>query len=149
MQKEEYLELIEKISPKKDQKKTLFMSFFVGGLICAIGELFRQFFLFFGYSPDDCGLLASILIIFIAAILTGLGIFHRISNFAGAGTFVPITGFSNSIVSAALEFKTNGFVLGVGSNMFIIAGPVIVYGVLSSVVCGVVFYVKQLFGGVI
>ena len=147
MNEKEYLKLIENISTKTDQKRTLIMSFLVGGGICSFGEVLRQLFLFLNFPIDIASLLVSAIIIIITAILTGLGIFRKISNLAGAGTFVPITGFSNAIVSAALEFKTYGMVLGVGANMFIIAGPVIVFGVLSSVLYGLVFYIRLLFCG--
>lgn len=147
MEKKEYQKLVKKISPKADITKNFVVSFLVGGLICAIGEAFRQFFLYFKWEEEDAGAMVSFVLILITAILTAFGLFRRIANIAGAGTFVPITGFANSVVSPALEFKTEGFILGVAAKMFVIAGPVIVYGIFSSIVYGTIFYFVNFIGG--
>ena len=124
-------------------------SFLFGGLICSFGEALRFLFLNFSLNEKDASACVSFVLIMITAILTGLGLFHKIAKIAGAGTFVPITGFANSVISSALEFKTEGFILGVGAKIFVIAGPVIVYGTLASVICGLVFYFIGLLGGTI
>ncbi len=147
MEKKEYLNLVKKISPKANIKKTFLCSFFIGGIICAFGEALRQFFLYFRFEEEDAGAMVSFVLIIITAILTGFGIFRKIANIAGAGTFVPITGFANAVVSPALEFKTEGFILGVAAKMFVIAGPVIVYGIFASIVYGAIFYFVKLIGG--
>lgn len=147
MQKEEYLKYVEETTKRADIKKTFLFSFLCGGLICAIGEALRLFFLNFSLNEKDASAYVSFVLIFLTAVLTGLGLFHKIAKIAGAGTFVPITGFANSVISSALEFKTEGFILGVGAKIFVIAGPVIVYGTLASIVCGFVFYFVTLLGG--
>lgn len=147
MKKKEYKELVKKISPKADITKNFIFSFLVGGLICAIGEALRQFFLYFKFEEEDAGAMVSFVLILVTAILTAFGLFRRIANIAGAGTFVPITGFANSVVSPALEFKTEGFILGVAAKMFVIAGPVIVYGIFASIVYGTIFYFVNFIGG--
>lgn len=149
MEKAEYLAFIEKKHPRASVTKTLPLSFLFGGIISMIGEVFRLIFINLSFSDKDASALVSIVLIFLTALLTGFGLFHKIAKFAGAGTFVPITGFANSVISSALEFKTEGFVLGVGAKIFVIAGPVIVFGTISSIVCGIIFYVISLFGGTI
>lgn len=147
MKKIEYLQLVETISPRAELKKTLPLSFVFGGLISAIGEALRLMFLKFLLDEKQAGVAVSFVLIFVTAILTGIGVFHKIAKIAGAGTFVPITGFANSIISSALEFKTEGFVSGVGAKIFIIAGPVIVYGTIASIVYGIIYYIITLIGG--
>ena len=119
-------------------------AFIVGGLICVIGQFFNNYFLSKGISTDDVGTYVSIVMIFIGALLTGIGVYDKIANFAGAGTVVPITGFSNSIVSPAMEFKKEGYVFGVAAKMFTIAGPVLVYGIGSSWIVGLIYYFIKL-----
>ncbi len=143
---DQYGKLVNQVSPKVSFKKTGSWAFLFGGLICAIGESLRLWFESMNFSDTDSGICVCVILIFATAILTGLGLFHKIAKFGGAGTFVPITGFANSIVSPALEFKTEGFVLGVCSNMFIIAGPVLVYGVVSSIISGIIFQIMLWFG---
>ena len=118
--------------------KDMVWAFCVGGAICAGGQLLSNLYQSWGASKEDAGTWVSITLIFLAALLTGLGVFDDIAKRAGAGTLVPITGFANSVVSPAVEFKTEGFVPGVGTKMFVIAGPVIVYGVSAGVVYGLV-----------
>ena len=119
-------------------------AFWVGGLICMLGQLFIELYTRFGLDKDSAGAACSVTLIFIGAVLTGLGIYDKIAKFAGAGTLVPITGFSTSVVAPALEFKTEGMVLGTAAKMFIISGPVIVFGTSASVVYGVVYWISTL-----
>ncbi len=136
---EKQYEQINKLySPKSHIVKDCFWAFVIGGLICTIGQIFINIFTAHNLSKDVASSLASITLILISALLTGFNLYNTIANFAGAGTLVPITGFANSMVSPALEFQTEGFVLGVGAQMFTIAGPVIVYGCFSSVIIGII-----------
>ena len=147
MSYKEYGQLVKKMSPNSPIYKTFPLAFLIGGTICCVGEAFRLWFVSINMSKEESGIWVSVILIFITAILTGLGIFHKIAKFGGAGTFVPITGFANSVVSPALEFQTEGFILGVSSKMFIIAGPVIVYGTIASMVSGIVSYIINCCGG--
>ncbi|ENK1243072.1 stage V sporulation protein AC [Clostridium botulinum] len=137
----------DKLSPKVEPKPQIFKhcvsAFIVGGLICDVGQLFNNFFLRMGIPKDEVGTYVSIVMIFIGAFLTGIGVYDKIAKFAGAGTVVPITGFSNSIVSPAMEFKKEGYIFGVGAKMFVIAGPVLVYGISSSVVVGIIYFIMS------
>lgn len=116
-------------------------AFIVGGLICDVGQLIYNTLIYFQIPKDQASTFLSIIMIFIGALLTGIGVYDKIGDFAGAGSVVPITGFSNSIVSPAMEFKKEGFVFGVGGKMFTIAGPVLVYGISSSVIVGLIYYI--------
>ena len=113
-------------------------AFWVGGLICSIGQIIFDFCTFKGLDPTTCATIVSITLIGIAALLTGLNIFNKIGKFAGAGSLVPITGFANSIVSPAIEYKSEGYVMGVGGKMFTVAGPVLVFGISASVLVGII-----------
>ncbi len=115
-------------------------AFLVGGSICAIGEGLRQFYGKIGMTADDAGTLTSVTLIFLTALLTGLGVFDNLAKKAGGGTIVPITGFANAVTSAAIDNKTEGFILGVGAKIFQVAGPVIVYGISAGVVYGVIYW---------
>ena len=126
--------------PKTSLIKNCIFAFLVGGLICDIGQFFQNLYIYFGISSYDSGIWTTITLVFIGALLTGIGIYDKIASIAGAGTVVPITGFANAIVSPAIEFKKEGFILGVGAKMFTIAGPVLVYGIGSSVILGLVYY---------
>ena len=117
------------------------MAFIVGGVICVFGELLMKLYAYLGAGQQQVKMLVPVTLIFITALLTSLQIFDDIGKKAGAGTLVPITGFANAVASAAIEFKTEGFILGVGAKMFTIAGPVIVYGVSASVIYGVIYWV--------
>lgn len=141
----EYDELVKKASPPSNISKTLPWAFVSGGTICALGQMIWDGFLALGVKPVNCPLVVSCTLIIAAALLTGLGVFDNIAKHAGAGTLVPITGFSNSVSSPALEFKSEGFILGTGAKMFIIAGPVIVYGVAASVVYGLIIWLFKLY----
>ncbi|MBQ8508351.1 MAG: stage V sporulation protein AC [Clostridia bacterium] len=120
-------------------------AFFVGGLICCIGQGLHDIYTWLGMSEDNVKALVPMTLVFLAALLTGLNVFDNIAKFAGAGTLVPITGFSNAVVSPALDTKAEGFILGVGAKIFTIAGPVILYGTLASVIYGVIKYIVGLF----
>ena len=140
MKKEEYVEYVEGRAQKSPIFKNCICAFAVGGLICTIGQALHDLYSLLGVNEQDSKTLSSVSLIFIAALLTGLGVFDNIAKFAGAGTLVPITGFSNAVSSAAIESKSEGYVLGVGTKIFTIAGPVILYGCTASVVYGVIYY---------
>lgn len=135
----EYQKIVEKHSGKSPIIRDTFRAFFVGGLICTLGEIFRKTYLSAGLGKDLAGSATAITLIFIASVLTAFGIFDRIGKYAGAGTLVPITGFSNAVTSPAMEFKSEGMVPGTATKIFTVAGPVIVYGTLSSVIAGVIY----------
>lgn len=145
MTEKEYSKLVERMMPKSPILKDCLGAFIIGGLICTIGQAFIQFYGWLGLSKDDASTTASITLVALSALLTGLSLYDNIAKFAGAGTLVPITGFANAIAAPAVEFKTEGFVLGVGAKMFTIAGPVIVYGTVASVVYGVIYWITTLF----
>lgn len=136
-----YLNYVKSISPKTKEARSLFRAFFVGGFICCIGQAIRYMFQYaVGLSGDELASYVSMVMIFLGAFLTGLGVYDRIGKFAGGGSIVPITGFANSVVSPAIEFKTEGYVYGVAAKMFVIAGPIIVFGIASSVLVGIIYY---------
>lgn len=136
-----YLDYVKSISPKTNEKRSLIRAFVVGGLICCIGQGIRYLFEYaLGLTGDELAAYVSAVMIFLGAFLTGLGVYDRIGKFAGGGSIVPITGFANSVVSPAMEFKTEGYIYGVAAKMFVIAGPIIVFGVASSVLVGLIYY---------
>ena len=141
----EYSELVKQISPNSKIAKTLPMAFVSGGLICVLGQMLIDGFLALGVKQTFCAAAASCTIVVITALLTGLGFFDDIAKHAGAGALVPISGFANAVSSPAIEFKSEGFILGVGAKMFTIAGPVIVYGTVASVIYGVIYWITTLF----
>ena len=142
---DDYSVYVTKVMPRSRVLTDCLKAFLVGGGICTIGQLLRNFGQqTLGLSIEDTGAFTSIVLIFLGAMLTGLGIYDVIGNFAGAGSIVPITGFSNSVTSPAIEFRTEGLILGVGAKMFTIAGPVIVYGILASMVYGSIYWITQL-----
>jgi len=126
--------------PKPNLLLHCFNAFWVGGLICIIGQLISDVFSGMGVPKDELGTYVSIVMVFLGALFTGIGVYDKLGDFAGAGSVVPITGFANSIVSPAMEFKKEGFVFGVAAKMFTIAGPVLVYGIGSSVIIGILYY---------
>lgn len=140
--KQEYSDMVKKASPPSPKLKNSINAFLFGGLICTIGELFSQIYSMIFSNEEAMALVPSTLIV-ITAILTGCGVFDNIAKYAGAGTIVPITGFANSVVSPALEFQTEGRIMGTGANMFKIAGPVIVYGTAAAVVYGLIYWIIQ------
>ena len=145
MKNDEYGKLAKKLSPPSPKIKDFIWAYCVGGFICVIGQLFTELYKSLGFEEKVVKMAVPVTLIFIAALLTGLKLFDKIAKRAGAGTLVPITGFANAVVSPAIEFKSEGFVLGVGANMFKIAGPVIVYGTVASVVYGLIYWVTTLF----
>ena len=136
MTNEEYRRFAERHAPRSPQGRDLLRAFFTGGLICCLGQLLLTLWQGAGLEPESASAAASITLVFLGAALTGLGLYDRIAKFAGAGTLVPITGFANSVAAPALEFKTEGFITGTAAKMFVIAGPVIVFGVSAGVIYG-------------
>lgn len=141
----EYSMMVKKQSPPSPKLKDFIWAFIVGGLICVIGQLLFEFYGMFSMSQKAVKMAVPSTLVFFAALLTGIGWFDKIAKRAGAGTLVPITGFANAVVSPAVEFKSEGWILGLGANMFKIAGPVIVYGTVASVVYGIIYYLVSLF----
>ncbi len=144
MDKKEYKEYVESISKKSPIFKNCLMAFLFGGAICTIGQAILNMYKSFSLPDEQAAAATSITLVFFGALLTGLDIYPKMAKYAGAGTIVPITGFANSVVSPALESQTEGLVLGVGAKIFTIAGPVILYGCIASVVCGIVYYIMTL-----
>ena len=141
----QYARLVKEISPKSPIGKDCLNAFWIGGLICCLGQLIKNGYLALELSEKAASTAMSMTLVALSALLTGLSLYDNIAKHAGAGTLVPITGFANAVSSAALEFKTEGFILGVGAKMFTIAGPVIVYGVSASVVYGLIYWITTLF----
>lgn len=135
---EKYSEYVDKKSPNSPILKNCFNAFWTGGLICSISQIIFDFCKFQGMDITVCNTIVSIILIGISAFLTSLNIFNKIGKFCGAGSLVPITGFANSIVSPAIEYKSEGYVMGVGGKMFTVAGPVLVFGISSSVIIGII-----------
>ena len=133
--------LEKEVEPKPQIVKNCIRAFLVGGLICDLGQIIMTVLKNYDFSKDEIGAITSICMVFLGALLTGVGIYDKIAAYAGEGTVVPITGFSNAIVAPAIEFKKEGFVFGVAAKMFTIAGPVLVYGIGSSVIVGIVYYI--------
>ena len=143
--KNEYKQYVEKMSPKPNYLKNCIMAFLVGGLICCIGQGINDFYMkIINLDKLSAATATSMSLIFLGSFLTGLGVYDLIGKRAGAGSIIPITGFANSIVSPAMEFKKEGYVTGVGANLFKIAGPVLVYGITSSIICGMIYYFIKL-----
>ena len=141
MSKSEYAKYVSDKMPPSPIIKDCLMAFLFGGLICCIGQLIGDGWSALGLAKDDAATATTISMVFLGALCTGLGFYDNLAKYGGAGTLVPITGFSNAVASPAIEFKTEGFVLGVGAKMFTIAGPVIVYGVSASVVYGLIYWI--------
>ena len=141
----EYSEMTKKASPGTKSYQTIPMAFLIGGLICTAGEGLNNLYHSLGMDQDMAGAVTSVTLIFVAALLTGLNLYNNIAKIAGAGTLVPITGFSNGVVSPALEFKSEGYVLGLGAKLFVISGPVIVYGITASAIYGLIIYLFRLY----
>lgn len=138
--KKEYSEMSKKASPNSRSWVNVPVAFLIGGAICTLGEIFLNIFTKLGFEKESAGAWASIILVFLSALFTGLGLYEKLAKHAGAGTLVPITGFANAVVSSAIESKTEGFILGVGAKIFTIAGPVILYGTAASVIYGVIYY---------
>ena len=135
---QQYSDYVDKKTPNSPILKNCFNAFWVGGLICTIGQFIFDYCKFKGLSETACSTTVSIILIGISAILTSLNIFNKIGKFAGAGSLVPITGFANSIVAPAIEYKSEGYVMGVGAKMFTVAGPVLLFGISSAVLVGLI-----------
>ncbi len=147
MDKEEYKKYVDKRAKKSPAFKNCVFAFLIGGLICTLGQIFMNLYIHFGVDERLASTLASVTLIFIASILTGLGVFDKIARVAGGGTLLPITGFANAISSQAIDSKSEGFITGVGAKIFTIAGPVILFGMLSGAIYGVILYFIYTFGG--
>ncbi|MGI5899111.1 MAG: stage V sporulation protein AC [Christensenellales bacterium] len=144
----EYKKLVEKMSPSSEMTMSLTRAFVVGGLICVVGQLVRMLGTdVLNISEEEVSAFVSAVMVFIGSTLTGLGVYDKIGKFAGAGSVVPITGFANSVVAPAMEFKREGYVMGVGAKLFSLAGPVLVYGISSSIAVGLIYYLVGLMGG--
>ena len=145
MTEREYAKIVKELSPNSPITKDCFNAFWIGGLICALGQALINFYGWIGLEMTDASAAASMSLVVLSALLTGLSLYDDIAKHAGGGTLVPITGFANSIAATAVEFKTEGFILGVGAKMFTIAGPVIVYGVSASVMYGLIYWIYGMF----
>ena len=139
--RKDYQNFVNKKSPNSPILKNCLNAFWVGGIICSIGQLIWEICKLNGLKTQTSTTIVSIVLIFISAFLTALNIFNKIGKFAGAGSLVPITGFANSIVSPAMEYKSEGYVLGVGGKMFTVAGPVLVYGISASIIIGIIYMI--------
>ena len=145
MTDKEYEKLVDSMSPRSPMGLDCVKAFVIGGLICVLGQVFINCYTAWGLEKDQASTAASMTLVALSALLTGLSLYDDIAKHAGAGTLVPITGFANAIAAPAVEFKTEGFILGVGAKMFTIAGPVIVYGVTASVAYGLIYWIATLF----
>lgn len=140
MTDKQYGRLVKEMSPRSPLLRDCIFAFFIGGLICAAGQFLQETYLNLGIPEKDAGTFTSISLVAVSAVLTGLSLFDNLAKHAGAGTLVPITGFANAVAAPAVEFKTEGFILGVGAKMFTIAGPVIVYGLSASAAYGCIYW---------
>ena len=145
MTERQYQKLVDKMAPRSPSWKNCLKAFLIGGLICTVGQALLELYGLVGLDEEQSATAASMTLVALSALLTGLSLYDNIAKHAGAGTLVPITGFANAVSSAAIEFKTEGFILGVGAKMFTIAGPVIVYGVSASVIYGLIYWITTLF----
>ena len=138
--KQEYNQLIQAHARSSPLVRDMLWAFFVGGAICTLGQVLRNLYESLGLSGDDAGVAVSVTLIFLSALLTGLGLFDKLAKHAGAGTLVPITGFANAMVSPALEFKSEGYITGTAAKLFVVAGPVLVFGISASVIYGLICF---------
>lgn len=136
----EYGELVKKASPGSKSYIDIPCAFVIGGLICVLGQALTQLYTYFGYNDRTASALCTVTLVFLSALFTGLGLYEKLAKHGGAGTLVPVTGFANAVASPAVEFKSEGYVLGLGAKIFIIAGPVILYGTAASVLYGLIYY---------
>ena len=144
MTEKEYAQLVKQMSPKSPIWKDCLMAFVVGGAICTLGQVFINWYSSMGLEEQEAGTAASMSLVALSALFTGLSLYDDLAKHAGAGTLVPITGFANAIAAPAVEFKTEGMILGTAAKMFTIAGPVIVYGVSTSVVYGLIYWISTI-----
>ncbi len=145
MTDDQYKDYVEEKAKKSPIFKDVLLAFISGGVICIIGQIIMNIFLYYNVEKESATAFTSIILIFIGAFLTSINVYSTIGKYCGAGSAIPITGFSNSIVSPAIEFKTEGRILGLGANMFKIAGPVLVYGISTSVIVGFIYWIIKLF----
>ena len=145
MTEKEYEKLVQETSPRSPMGKDCLNAFWIGGLICALGQLLMNGYGTLGLEKDAAGTATSMTLVALSALLTGMSLYDDLAKYGGAGTLVPITGFANAIAAPAVEFKTEGFILGVGAKLFTIAGPVIVYGLSASVIYGFLYWIWTLF----
>ncbi len=145
MTEKQYARLVSDLSPKSPKLRDYLCAFCIGGTICLVGQVFMNWYKSMGLDEKATGTAVCMSLITLSALLTGLSLYDNIAKYGGAGTLVPITGFANAVSAPAVEFKTEGFILGVGAKMFTIAGPVIVYGVSASVVYGLIYWITTLF----
>ena len=138
--KNKYPQMVEKVSPQNTVLGNSIRAFWVGGVICMIGQFITNNLINLGLTQDESAAFTSVILIFLGAALTALSIYDEIGKYAGGGSAIPITGFANSMVSAAVEYKAEGYVFGLGAKIFTIAGPVIVYGIISSTIIGIIYY---------
>ena len=145
MTPEEYQQYVKQRSPRSPIVKDVALAFIIGGLICVVGQLIQNGWGAAGLSKEDAGTATSCSLVLLSALLTGLNLYNKLARFGGAGTLVPITGFANAVVSPAIDFRSEGFVTGMAAKMFTVAGPVIVFGTLASVIYGVILMLLQSF----
>ncbi|HEY8362952.1 MAG TPA: stage V sporulation protein AC [Tissierellaceae bacterium] len=143
-EQQDYQQFVNRIKPKPPYLKNIIMAFLVGGIICTIGQAILNFYVSLGLEKTkEAAAATAVTLVFLGSFLTGLGIYDQIGKRAGAGSIVPITGFANSIVAPAMEFKSEGYVFGVGAKMFVVAGPVLVYGITTSALVGLIYYLLK------
>jgi len=143
MTKKQYKDYVKQLSPASPLAADMVRAFVSGGAICTVGQLFSLFYQWIGLGRETAGTATSVTMIFLGALLTALNVYDDLARFSGAGTVIPITGFANSVASPAMEFRSEGMILGVGAKMFTVAGPVLVYGIVSSAVYGVIVWLMQ------
>ena len=143
---ENYEEYVKQVTPTKSLPINMLKAFFVGGIICCLGQFILNLYISYGMSKDDAASWTSLSLVALAVILTGFGLYSKLGEFAGAGSLVPITGFANSVASSAIEFKKEGQVFGIGCKIFTIAGPVILYGIFSSWILGIIYFIFKNWG---
>ncbi|ACL69462.1 stage V sporulation protein AC [Halothermothrix orenii] len=142
--KDEYTRMVKSNQPPINKFKNIIKAYIVGGLICVLGQGLWQLFMLFNMSQTDAGTMSTVTLIFLGGLLTGIGVYDEIGQFAGAGSIVPVTGFANAMVSPALEYKQDGYILGLGAKLFTVAGPVLTYGMVSAFIIGLL---KVIMGG--
>ncbi|AIF51525.1 stage V sporulation protein AC [Pelosinus sp. UFO1] len=142
MQQEKYQSKVDNLTPKPPLLKNICWAFIVGGIICTLGQLITDYFVGLGFVKKEASAYSTVVLVFLGSFLTGLGLYDDLGKRAGAGSIVPITGFANSIVAPAMEFKREGYVFGVGAKMFVIAGPVLVYGMITSFIIGLIYWLR-------
>ncbi len=143
VKQKQYQMRVERVTPKAPIMRNICWAFAVGGLICTIGQLITDYFIMLGLSIKDASACATVVLIFLGAFFTGIGVYDQLGKRAGAGSIIPITGFANSIVAPAMEFKREGYVFGIGAKMFVIAGPVLVYGIITSFIVGLIYWIRH------